>query len=260
MTAPFLESEYPRVFAHRGLAIDAPENTLLAFKRAIQAGATHLETDVHASRDGVAVISHDPDLRRLVGRDARVGDLTLDELHSIDLGHAQSFCSLAEALGAFPAARFNIDVKDDAAIGPTAAAVAAAAATDRVLITSFSEHRRSGTVQLLPGVASSASSLVVVRAVLAAKLGWRAELRQALNGLVALQIPERRFGLPLVTRRVVDAVHRAGAEVHVWTVNDPAAMERLFSLGVDGIVTDRSDLAVAVARADPRHRSSPATP
>ncbi|MFF1875802.1 glycerophosphodiester phosphodiesterase, partial [Kitasatospora herbaricolor] len=72
----FLSGPLPRIIAHRGLALEAPENTLLAFLRALSAGATHLETDVHASADGVAVISHDPDLSRLVGRDVRVDQLT----------------------------------------------------------------------------------------------------------------------------------------------------------------------------------------
>ena len=60
----------PRVLAHRGLAIDAPENTLLAFAKALAVGVTHVETDVHVSADGVAMISHDPDLRRLAERRA----------------------------------------------------------------------------------------------------------------------------------------------------------------------------------------------
>ena len=114
----FLQGRRPRIIAHRGLALDAPENTLLAFLRALNAGATHLETDVHASADGVAVISHDPDLGRVAGRSVNVGQLTMPELRRVDLGHGQGFCSLAEALDAFPQARFNIDIKDEASAAP----------------------------------------------------------------------------------------------------------------------------------------------
>ena len=109
----FLDGPRPRIIAHRGLASGAPENTLLAFLKALSAGATHLETDVHATADGDAVISHDPELTRVAGREVRVGQLTLAELRRIPLGHGQSFCSLAEALDAFPEARFNIDIKDE---------------------------------------------------------------------------------------------------------------------------------------------------
>ena len=119
----FLQGRRPRIIAHRGLALDAPENTLLAFLRALNAGATHLETDVHASADGVAVISHDPDLGRVAGRSVNVGQLTMPELRRVDLGHGQGFCSLAEALDAFPQARFNIDIKDEASAAPAAEAM-----------------------------------------------------------------------------------------------------------------------------------------
>ncbi|KQV08582.1 glycerophosphodiester phosphodiesterase [Leifsonia sp. Root112D2] len=238
----------PRVFAHRGLAIDAPENTLLAFRRAIAAGATHLETDVHASRDGIAVISHDPDLSRLVGHDARVEDLSMAELRAIDLGFDQPFCSLEEALEALPDALFNIDVKTERAERPTAVAIAAAAATDRVLITSFSEARRRRTADALTGVATSASVVRFLPAVLAAKMGLSPLVRRALRGLDAVQVPERRGAFRIVSPRTVRAMHAAGVEVHVWTVNDPLDMGRLLDWGVDGLVTDRCDLAVEVIR------------
>lgn len=238
----------PRIFAHRGLAIDAPENTLLAFLKALAAGATHLETDVHASRDGVAVISHDPDLSRLVGHDARVEDLSMAELRSIDLGYGQSFCALDEALDAFPEALFNIDVKTERAERPTAVAIAAAGAIDRVLITSFSEGRRRRTADALGGVATSASVSRFLPAILAAKIGLSPIVRRVLHGLDAVQVPERRGAFRIVSPRIVRAMHAAGVEVHVWTVNDPVDMRRLLEWGVDGLVTDRCDLAVGLIR------------
>jgi glycerophosphoryl diester phosphodiesterase len=238
----FFETSYPRVIAHRGLALEAPENTLLAFLKALSAGATHLETDVHASADGVAVISHDPDLKRLVGREVGIGRLTMNELRRIDLGQGQSFVSLAEALDTFPHARFNIDIKDAAAESPAAAAIRDARATGRVLITSFDEGRRRRTADALPGVASSASVGRVLASVIGGKLAIGPLVRRSLRGLVAVQVPERSGPLRVVTRRTVEAIHAAGREVHVWTVNDPADMKRLLDLGVDGIVTDRCDL------------------
>ncbi|WP_295121353.1 glycerophosphodiester phosphodiesterase family protein [uncultured Leifsonia sp.] len=238
----FLDGAPPRIIAHRGLAIDAPENTLLAFLTALNAGATHLETDVHASADGVAVISHDPDLTRIAGRDLRVEQLTMAELRRIPLEHGQSLPSLAEALDAFPDARFNIDIKDERAAAPTAAAILDARATDRVLLTSFSASRRAAAAAALPGVAVSPSVSEFVPALIGAKLGIRPLTARALRPFVAVQIPERRGPLRLVTPRTVRAIHGAGAEVHVWTVDDVAAMSRLLAVGVDGIVTNRCDL------------------
>ncbi|MDQ1577155.1 MAG: glycerophosphoryl diester phosphodiesterase [Microbacteriaceae bacterium] len=213
----------------------------------MSAGATHLETDVHTSADGVAVLSHDPDLTRLVGRSVRVGDLTLAELRRIDLGRGQSLVSLAEALDAFPEARFNIDIKTDPAVQPAARAIRDARATARVLITSFSERRRRRTVSALRGVASSASVFRFVWALIGAKVGLAPLVRLALRSLDAVQVPERAGILHVITPRVVRAMHAAGVEVHVWTVNDPSDMIRLLDAGVDGLVTDRCDLARAVA-------------
>ena len=242
----FLQGRRPRIIAHRGLALDAPENTLLAFLRALNAGATHLETDVHASADGVAAISHDPDLGRVAGRSVNVGQLTMPELRRVDLGHGQGFCSLAEALDAFPQARFNIDIKDEASAAPAAEAIRAARAQDRVLITSFSKDRRRAVAAALPGVATSPSVPEFVPALLGAKLGLTGLTRRALRGFAAVQVPERRGPLRIVTARSVRAIQAAGAEVHVWTVNDAGDMIRLLELGVDGIVTDRCDVLKAL--------------
>ncbi|WP_020074702.1 glycerophosphodiester phosphodiesterase family protein [Cryocola sp. 340MFSha3.1] len=242
----FLDGAGTRIIAHRGLALDAPENTLLAFLRALSAGATHLETDIHASADGVAVIAHDPDLARVAGRNVNVGQLTMTELRRIELGHGQGFCSLAEALDAFPQARFNIDVKDARAAAPAVAAIRDARATGRVLITSFSSERRRAVADALPGVASSPAVSEFFPALIGARLGIVPLVHRALRGFVAVQVPERRGPLRIVTRRVVERIHAAGAEVHVWTVNDPADMVRLLDLGADGIVTDRCDILKSV--------------
>ncbi|HSP52553.1 MAG TPA: glycerophosphodiester phosphodiesterase family protein [Cryobacterium sp.] len=244
----FLEGVGPRVFAHRGLSLDAPENTLLAFRHALAAGATHLETDVHATDDGIAVLSHDAD-HDVEGTRIRLDQLTMGELRRIALGKGQSFASLSEGLDAFPEARFNIDVKSAAAVEAAATAVRDAGAIDRVLITSFSETRRRRTAALLPGVATSASASVVMRVVLAAESGAAAPVRHVLKGLTAVQVPESVRFLRILSPRFIRRVHAAGVEVHVWTINDPVDMNRLLDLGVDGLVTDRCDLAAAVIAA-----------
>lgn len=247
---PYFTPAPPRVLAHRGLALDAPENTLLAFAKALAVGVTHLETDVHGSADGVAVISHDPDLARLAGRRVRVGQLTVHELRRINLGAGQGFCSLADALDAFPEARFNIDIKSADAVAPTVAAIRDARATDRVLVSSFSEARRLGAVRQLPGVATSVSARRAVAAVSAARArGGLPALRRIVRTVHAVQIPLSMLRMSTITPRTVAAFHAAGVEVHVWTINDVPTMERLLDLGVDGLVSDRADLAMGVLAA-----------
>lgn len=250
----YFSAALPRVIAHRGLSLEAPENTKLSFLKALSLGVTHLETDVHASSDGVAVVSHDDDLKRVAGREVRVSQLTMAELRRVDLGDGQGFSSLAEVLDAFPEAYFNIDIKSADAVQPAIDAIRDAKATGRVLIASFDEKRRASVVAGLPGVATSASSGILKNVLLAVPLGNITLLRRALRGVHAVQIPERIAGVTLATARTVRLLHSAGVEVHVWTVNDSPDMRRLLDVGVDGIITDRSDIALTVIRERPTTR------
>lgn len=245
----YFSGAVPRVLAHRGFSVDVPENTLLAFERALTLGVEYLETDVHASRDGVAVIAHDPELGRVAGRPSRVNELTAAELARIDLGGGQGIVSIAEALETFPTARFNIDLKSMDAVAPTVDAVRQLRAEHRVLLTSFSERRRAAALRMLPEVATGASGSRLAQALLAARAGNRPLLRWALRGIRAVQMPERALGIETTAPPLLAAFHAAGVEVHVWTINDAAVMRRLLARGVDGLVTDRADLALEVIRA-----------
>ncbi len=221
---------------------------MLAFQKAAAIGCTHLETDVHASKDGFAVISHDGDLKRVAGVDARIQDLTLAELRRIDLGQGQTFITLDELLAAFPGHRFNIDIKALAAAKPAADAIIAAGAVPSVLITSFNEGRRLAATHRMPGVKTSASAPSFVLAFFFARLGLGRAAARVLRHIDAVQVPERIAYLQTCTRRTVRIFHAAGCEIHVWTVNDASLMRRLFRHGVDGIFTDRADIGLEVLK------------
>ena len=238
---PYFEGSTPRVFAHRGLHLNVPENTAGSFRAAIAMGATFIETDVVGSKDGFAIISHDTTLDRISTRTGLVSEHTAAELADIDLG-GEGFLTLVQALEQFPPTRFNIDVKDDTAIDGVVHAVNHAEAIDRVLITSFSTRRRRATVARLPRVASSASATEFLVIAAATRLGFTPPLPL----VHALQIPERANGITFVTEQMVERYHRAGLEIHVWTIDDEETMRRLLGIGVDGIVTDRADIALRV--------------
>lgn len=227
------------MLAHRGLALDVDENTLLAFAAACEAGAQILETDVRATADGVAVLFHDDRLASGV----RICDLTWEALQLVSLPHGGTVPSLPQALAKFPHAKFNIDVKSTDAIAPTVHALKQASATGRVLVASFSRARQRGVSRKLPGVATSASALMVLGAVLAGKVGWVAMMRVILRRVDAVQIPNHVLRMHATTPAMVERFHAAGVEVHVWTVNERADMIALRLAGVDGIVTDRCDRA-----------------
>ena len=225
----------PRILAHRGLALAAPENSIAAFEAAAAAGATHIETDVRATADGVAVLVHDP----AVPGGADVASLSLAELRTA----LPQVATLAEALAALPEARFNIDIKRADAVPPVGAAIAAASAAQRVLLTSFSGRRRRSVLRLVPTAATSASSGGIAGMILGLRVRTPALTRYALRGVQAVQIPERALRTDLAAPWSIAEMHAAGVEVHFWVVNDPTRMRELVARGADGIVTDRADLA-----------------
>ncbi len=239
---PFLDAPRPLAFAHRGGAAEGDENTVAAFARAASLGFRYVETDAHATADGVAVTFHDRTLRRVLGRDGRIGDARYAELTSGPVEVPR----LADVLAAWPDLRFNIDVKSDAAVEPTLRAVAAVGAGDRVLLASFSDARLRRLRQLAgPAVATSMATREVARLRVASLSGRRLRLPA---GVVAAQVPVRWAGIPVVDRRFVRYAHRLGLHVHVWTVDDPAEITHLLDLDVDGIMTDRCEVLRQVYR------------
>ncbi|WP_127475223.1 glycerophosphodiester phosphodiesterase family protein [Microbacterium sulfonylureivorans] len=255
MTHPWFEgARTPRVLAHRGLvtAEDAAhgveENSFAAVAGAHSAGAEYVESDCHLTADGVVVLFHDDDLSRVTGDPRLVADVSSSELESLMSGRG-GLITLDQALDAFPTVKFNLDVKAAAAAEPVGRAVARHG--ERVLLTSFSDERRRMALSVAAAAAgtgiipaTSAGSATIARLLAAVAMRSDRLVRRALAGVDALQVPERQGRLRVVTPRLIAAAHRHGVEVHVWTVNDPADMGRLVALGVDGIVTDRADLAL----------------
>jgi len=240
----FLDGAPPRVIAHRGLALDHAENTLGAFGAALDAGADILETDVHLSKDGKVIIAHDADLERVAGISGFVSDLSASELAAIDLGHGQGFPTLEQALEEFPEARFNIDLKAPSVVEAFVETITRTQSHHRVLVASFDEFSRAEAVRGLGSVASSATTGHILAGRAISALGLPLSLWKVPEGIVALQIPPSHRGLALVTPNLIGLSKRRGLEVHVWTINDPRQMERLWAMGVSGIVTDRADVAV----------------
>ena len=259
MKHPWFEgAATPRVLAHRGLVTAAEaahavaENSFAAVAAAHAAGCHYIESDCHLTSDGVVVLFHDPDLSRITGDPRPVSDVRAAELEAL-MADRGGLITLAQALDAFPAVRFNLDVKAPAAATPVGTMVAPHG--DRVLITSFSDDRRREALAAAsragPGIrpATSAGTRTLARVLAAVASRSDRLVRRALAGVDALQVPERQRRLRIVTPRLIAAAHRHDVEVHVWTVNDPAEMRRLVDLGVDGIVTDRADVALETLRA-----------
>ncbi|GAA1673209.1 glycerophosphodiester phosphodiesterase family protein [Microbacterium lacus] len=256
MSHPWFEgATRPRVLAHRGLVLpgDAAagvvENSFAAVAAAHSAGAVYVESDCHLTADGTVVLFHDDDLSRVTGDPRKIADVTVRELESL-MAPRGGLITLAQALESFPTLRFNLDVKAADAAAPVGRIVRTHA--DRVLVTSFSDERRraalaaadAGDTGIRPATSAGRGTLVRVLAALALRSDRR--LSRALSGIDALQVPERNGRVRVVTPRLIAAAQRNGVEVHVWTVNEADDIRRLLAMGVDGIVTDRVDLALSI--------------
>ena len=258
-----IEGGWPVNLAHRGASALAPENTLEAFRMAVEAGAGGLELDVHLTRDGHVVVIHDPTVERTTDGAGAVAEMTLAELRAFDAGHNFSpdggrthpyrgrglrVPTLAEVLREFPHAVINIDMKGESP-GIEAAVLGVlseAGAEGRALVVSS----RHGAVRRFRGISggrisTGASRLETGIFYVLSRLHLERLVRPAYD---ALQVPLWYRGIPLVTRRFVEAAHARGVRVDVWTINEKEKMRRLLDLGVDVIMTDRPAILADVLR------------
>jgi glycerophosphoryl diester phosphodiesterase len=244
--------EQPRsvlAMAHRGGTfppeIEGLENTLVAFQHAFDLGYRYLETDVHATRDGTLLAFHDTVLDRLTEHRGPVSGLDLAEVAEALISGREQIPTMSSLFEQFPQARFNIDIKSESAVAPLADLLASANAYDRVCVGSFSERRMRRFRSLLGREVATAATPREV-ATLRFFPGFP-PTRRVVDALItrrvaALQVPHRRGPLRVVTPGLVAAAHARKMHVHVWTVDEPGEMHELLDRGVDGLITDRTDL------------------
>jgi glycerophosphoryl diester phosphodiesterase len=253
-TLEFFRGTRRIAMAHQGFtSFRLPMNSMGAFREAAKLGFRYIETDVRATRDGVAVILHDRRLGPASSVPGAVDRLYWRDVRKAQLGAGESIPTLEELLAGLPNMRINIDIKAASAIDPTVNVIERLNAHNRVLVTSFSDRRRRRALRLLSKrVASSAGTGTFLALLTARTLGGSAYAWRMLRDSDCVQLPPRLGGLPIITPGLVRAVHASGRQVHAWTVDDPDAMHALFDIDVDGIITDRADLLrdVLIARSE----------
>lgn len=262
-------------YAHQGGAWEAPSSTLFAIRRAIDLGSTGIELDVHATADRQLVVCHDATVDRTTDGAGAIATLTLDQLLRLDnayffapgadvtpglddheypyRGRAPGdrefgVATLREVLALVadhPGVALNLDIKQTApTVEPYEAELAAALAEfelgGRVIVASFLDAATDAFAALSPEVATSAGTIATAEFVQAVRAGQRPPDTTH----VALQIPMAAGGTRLVDGELLAQAHGAGMAVHVWTINDPASMDELIELGVDGIISDRPSVLV----------------
>jgi len=239
-----------RLYAHRGASAELPENTLPSFRRALDHGADALEMDVHLTRDGHPLISHDPTAERMGGVRAAWRELDLAEAQAIDVGagfvaaggdrphRGAGFRppTLEQVLVELPGVRLNVDVKQHRPpmVRPLLRLIRRLKAEDRVTLASFRTRTLIAIRQRGYG-GETALAQAEVGALLALPVAVIESLPFVGD---AAQVPVKAGPVVLGRTGFVDKCHRLGMRVDFWTVNQPADARRLIELGADGIMTD----------------------
>lgn len=246
----------PLVIAHQGGDGIRPGNTIIAFQNALEMGVDVIETDIRQTRDGVLVVSHDETVDNKSNGVGRVVDLTMEELNTLDAaynwspqdgatfpyrGQGITYASLEEVFITFPDMRFNIDMKqtDPPIYAAFCDLIRKYDMQEKVVAASFSHENITAFRKLCPEVTTSGSETETRTFVLLnlAYLGhWYSP------DFKVFQVPTKSSGITIMTPHFVRAVHFRNLRVDVWTIDDPAEMNRMLDMGVDGIITDRPDL------------------
>ena len=243
-------------------------------RRAIEAGAHAIELDVHATVDGHVVVCHDPTVDRTTDGHGAIADLTLEQVQSLDnaywwvpgeltavgLPHDEyplrgrapddrelRIPTLQAVLEEFPDVYFNFDIKQTA---PAVAAyeqkvaevLASHGRTDDVIVASFLDEATDAFCRIAPEACVS-FGMTGTREFFGA---FREGTAPAASPHVALQVPPTVGEIELVTPEFVEAAHRYGIAVHVWTIDEAEEMRRLVAMGVDGVMTDRPSVLAGV--------------
>jgi glycerophosphoryl diester phosphodiesterase len=243
-----------RLWGHRGSPAELPENTLESFGRALERGANALELDVHLTRDGVPVVSHDPSGRRRARVPRAIRESTLAEVQRWDVGQGLHMPTLEQVLGELPSVPLSVDLKPRtvATIEPVLSVIRRHQAERRVTMASFHTPviravRRAGYCGPTALARAEIARLVAVPGALG---------RLAAPAGTAVQVPMRQGPIVLGTRRFIAKCHALGLRVDFWTIDEPAEAARLLELGADGIMSNDPAALRPVLDAHRARRSS----
>lgn len=251
----------PLIMGHRGDSSSAPENTMLAFQKAVDTGIDFLETDISMTKDDELVLFHDEnpeDLKRVTGQEGRIRDLTLDEVRQLDIGYyftldggqtypfrgqGHSIITVRELFERFPDIKVNVDMKTEELETPNvlASLIKENEREDSVIVGSFHDIQISRFRRICPDIPTAANPSEVTRFVFGLMM-------RALRLFVrdppyrAFQVPVKYGRINVVNHRFIEASHDRNIAVHVWTINERDEMEKLIDMEVDGIFTDNPSL------------------
>lgn len=253
------------VIAHRGGGGEWPGETVFAFERAEAAGADVLEMDVHSTRDGALVLMHDSTVDQTTEGTGRINDLTLGQIEGLDAGYRFSpdgasfpfrgqgikVAKLRDVFGHFSHMRLNIEIKQKrpSLVRAFGDLIREFGVAEKVLVASFWDSALEEFRAAYPEVATSASTPEAIEFFAVHNIAPSHRPHTD-----AIQVRAEFAHLQVITPDLVGDAHRLNLAIHAWTVNDPAEMQRLISVGVDGIITDFPSTMLALPSLPPPNR------
>lgn len=264
--APRPGEHSPLVVAHQGGEELWPSNTMLAFEEAVALGADVIDSDMHLTADGVAVLMHDETVDRTTDGRGAIRDMTLAQLHVLDAGYhftrnggtttpyrgeGLRVPTVEELFERFPDHRFGIEIKQadpERAAAVLCTLIREHGVEEQLLVSSFRQPPMDAFRRACPEVATSATEDEVRWFYVLHRLG----LDELVSpGYQALQIPEESAGFRLLTPSFVAAAHRRGVAVIPWTIDEPDDLRRISAMEVDGINTNRPDRLIELLEKGP---------
>lgn len=239
----YIAVETPFIMSHRAGGKEVPENSRMAVEHSANIGVPVVESDVHATKDGVVVLIHDALVDRTTQASGKVKNFTMADLEKIHDFSGSCPMTLEQAINAHPTLRFNIDVKADGAVTPFIRLMQQYRPWNRVCMASFSTRRLQKMRRALPQMQCSLgwTEIVIMFFACILPLSWAKKVMQHVlrrGNIVAVQFPWRFHGFPLGSRRFIKLGHSLGLQMHVWTINDMSIMRKILDYGVDSIITD----------------------
>lgn len=254
----FTEEQYPLVIAHAGSKL-YPTDTLYALEQYADMKVDILEMDVHMTGDGEILLIHDDTVDRTTNGTGDVREMTLVEIKALDAGwywteddatypfrgQGITIPTLREVFEAFPGYPMIVEIKQESPsmAEPFCALIREYDMQDKVIVPSFSDEAMLEFRAACPEVATAASSDEVRDFVVRGFLLMAGTISP---DYVAMQVPENRDGIPVVTPLFLWFAEKRNVEVHIWTINEKEDMERFIEMGLDGIMTDRTDVLLDV--------------
>jgi len=217
------------IWTHRGNP--GAENALSGFQLAWENGINHFETDLQLTKDGILVLSHDPDLIRVNGSANQIRDLTLNQLQLYPIAGTDPWCTFEELINHFPLGNISIDLKSDEAVYPFIE-MAKSYNHENWVVGSFASDRVKAIRNALPNIKTALTSMEV----LSIMLGKTP--KGLTKGMHFAMVPPKQYGLPIVTKRFVKKCKSLNIKVFVWTINDEIEYQKMHKLEIDGVITD----------------------